>query len=231
MPDYTTKMSYEKAEEARRLFREGKSITYLCALFNLSDGAMRDVINGKSWVKKPPVDANPKLNPGKANKRDAVYTLLMNGMPPLEIAETIGASIGYVNGIQSALKRARKDPNWPKANDSPLNKWAQKKASSERAAAMIGSPPSPAPVPPPPKPDHPDKPKAEKLKACPFCSGNASLWYNTGKYGRFTYAECDVCGARSKAFSYYSEAVEFDCHELGAIRAADAWNRRAYDGE
>lgn len=68
----------------------------------------------------------------------------------------------------------------------------------------------------------------EELKGCPFCGGeNVSLWYKGVRYGRIAYAECDVCGAKSKAFSYYSQEDDFVFEDIGAIRARDAWNRRA----
>lgn len=66
------------------------------------------------------------------------------------------------------------------------------------------------------------------LKGCPFCgSDEISAWYKGVRYGRIAYVECDVCGAKSKAFSYYSRDEEFDEKDRGVIRAVDAWNRRA----
>ena len=66
------------------------------------------------------------------------------------------------------------------------------------------------------------------LKGCPFCgSEDVSLWYKGVRYGRITYAECDVCGAKSKAFAYYSSEDEFDSDDPGAVKARFAWNRRA----
>ena len=67
-----------------------------------------------------------------------------------------------------------------------------------------------------------------ELKDCPFCgSKDVSLWYKGVRYGRIAYAECDMCGATSKAFSYYSMEDEFDENDPGAKKALMAWNRRA----
>ena len=67
-----------------------------------------------------------------------------------------------------------------------------------------------------------------ELKACPFCgSVEVSIWYQNVRYGRIAYAECDVCGAKSKAFKYYSQEKKFDPEDIGALCAFNAWNRRA----
>ena len=70
-----------------------------------------------------------------------------------------------------------------------------------------------------------------KIKACPFCGNpgdQVSLWVRGGyKHSKFCYVECDVCGAKTKAFTYSSYSKEINFHDLGAERAYDAWNRRA----
>lgn len=67
----------------------------------------------------------------------------------------------------------------------------------------------------------------DELKPCPFCgSKEVSLWYKGVRYGKIAFAECDICGAKSKAFSYYSKENEFDFDDPGAKKAYYAWNRR-----
>lgn len=68
----------------------------------------------------------------------------------------------------------------------------------------------------------------DDLLNCPFCGSNeVDLWYKGVRYGRITYAECALCGAKSKAFTYYSDEPEFDENDRGALRAVAAWNRRS----
>lgn len=69
-----------------------------------------------------------------------------------------------------------------------------------------------------------------ELKKCPFCGGNASGWYKTVRFGRIAYVECDVCGAKSKAFTYYATVDDFDENDMGVERATTAWNRRVDNG-
>lgn len=67
----------------------------------------------------------------------------------------------------------------------------------------------------------------DELKGCPFCgSDEVSLWYQGGRYGRYTFAECDVCGARSKTFRYYDTGEDYCSDDPGAMKARAAWNRR-----
>ena len=219
MSDYTRKMTYERAEKARALYKDGYSAHALCEIFSLSYSAMRDILRGKSWVREnTPVESSSIEIPLKIeNKWDTVYNLWVEGKTQKEIADCLGITKNYVSLILWAVRCARKDPNWVKNRDPKMTKWAHEKVAAETKNEEI----HPAPPPTPPAQE-----KAESLKSCPFCGGHASLWYNTGKYGRFTYAECDVCGARSKAFQYYSDETEYNPTEIGAIRAADAWNRR-----
>lgn len=144
MPDYTTKMSYEKAEEARRLFREGKSISYLCDHFGLSRRAMEYLIKGESWRQKEPEPSNkkPKTKNAKSsrkvnssNKWDSVYTLLCEGKSNKEIAAALHITVNYVSFISWAINCARKDPSWvdTKKNSKThrIAEWADKKVKSE----------------------------------------------------------------------------------------------------
>lgn len=65
-----------------------------------------------------------------------------------------------------------------------------------------------------------------ELKPCPFYRGEADLWENYGKHGFFTYCECSVCSARSKAFSLGRYLPDDWGDTTAAKRATDAWNRR-----
>lgn len=73
---------------------------------------------------------------------------------------------------------------------------------------------------------------ARITKPCPFCgSDDNHLWVRWGKYDNlFCYIECDVCGAKTKSFGYYSSYEEVTWEDRGAIRAAAAWNRRTSEG-
>lgn len=51
---------------------------------------------------------------------------------------------------------------------------------------------------------------SEKLKACPFCNGEAELRAYTGT---LQFVQCRACGASSRAYETGEEAVE-------------AWNKR-----
>lgn len=72
-----------------------------------------------------------------------------------------------------------------------------------------------------------DEQEMKDLKPCPFCGEDASLWYKETNYGRIAYAECDLCGAKSKAFRYYDCGAAFNLDDVGAIRARTSWNRRS----
>ena len=62
---------------------------------------------------------------------------------------------------------------------------------------------------------------------CPFCgTDDVSVWYKNVRFGRIVFVECDLCGAKSKAFMYYSKKEEFDWNDTGVKKAIDAWNRR-----
>ena len=66
----------------------------------------------------------------------------------------------------------------------------------------------------------------DQIKACPFCGNEAYPWYKETRYGRICYVECDVCGAKTRAFAYYDTGKEFADNDAGALRAVEAWNRR-----
>lgn len=70
----------------------------------------------------------------------------------------------------------------------------------------------------------------EEVLNCPFCGSKATGWWKQVKFGRIAYIECDLCGAKSKAFTYYATGDDFDPLDIGYLRARDAWNRRAGNG-
>lgn len=73
-----------------------------------------------------------------------------------------------------------------------------------------------------------------RLKACPFCGGTASLNSRGGKYGRFVFAACDMCGARAKTCSCdicRNGNTECDWKGISCKYAINAWNRRIDDGK
>lgn len=75
----------------------------------------------------------------------------------------------------------------------------------------------------------------DKLKPCPFCGGEADLWYNHGRYCYFVYCQCSVCSAQSRTFSL-GRIVPNDNDEewadsAPAARAVEAWNRRCLNAE
>ena len=66
-----------------------------------------------------------------------------------------------------------------------------------------------------------------EIKPCPFCGGTEIYLYTRGvRYGKIAYAKCEVCGATSKAFSYYDEGKEINPNDIGFQKALAAWNRR-----
>lgn len=68
----------------------------------------------------------------------------------------------------------------------------------------------------------------KEVKPCPFCGNDDIIaWAKQGKYNGFCYLECDVCGAKTKAYEYLSSmsgGVNMD--DSGIRRCVNAWNRR-----
>lgn len=126
MPDYTIKMSYEKAEEARKLYSEGVPVPALCAKFNLSDRAMRAILGGESWPDK-------KESSGRKNTHltkdtfETIYALWNQHKGAIEISKIIGISVYNVRKAINAIESAEKSPSWSCKN-AELTKWAHEKA-------------------------------------------------------------------------------------------------------
>ena len=55
---------------------------------------------------------------------------------------------------------------------------------------------------------------SEKLKACPFCGGEAFVHILGNEIAKGYYIACDECGVKTIVFGYETKAIE-------------AWNRRA----
>ena len=69
-----------------------------------------------------------------------------------------------------------------------------------------------------------------ELKSCPFCGGDAFAYTQGGRYGRFAWAECELCGARTKnvASEFAADDPDFG-NSSASRRIAAAWNRRCND--
>ena len=68
------------------------------------------------------------------------------------------------------------------------------------------------------------------MKRCPFCGNDSATIFGKVCYKGYTFtiywAECEVCGAKTKAFSESkTDELDFGCNAV--IRAVDAWERRA----
>lgn len=66
----------------------------------------------------------------------------------------------------------------------------------------------------------------EEIKHCPFCGGEADLWYKWGKHGYLTFVECEICSAQSKPFSLGREIDENWYESASSKKAIAFWNRR-----
>ena len=70
--------------------------------------------------------------------------------------------------------------------------------------------------------------RSNELKPCPFCGSECTVTWTEGKYGKFAFIECDLCGARSKAFGNVidkrDERLFWD--QPAFTKAIKAWNRR-----
>ena len=75
----------------------------------------------------------------------------------------------------------------------------------------------------------------DEMKNCPFCGDDSpTLCSKLGQYGKFGWVECELCGARTKAFQVHGS--EKSCgdeywKQKGFKRAIDLWNRRTEKAE
>lgn len=72
----------------------------------------------------------------------------------------------------------------------------------------------------------------QELKSCPFCgSDDIYIKHNGARYGQFYYAECTVCGGRTRGICRpYKDIPEDDPEEWDCRQAETVvmlWNRRA----
>ena len=68
-----------------------------------------------------------------------------------------------------------------------------------------------------------------KLRACPFCGQDATALYtNYSNRSKkfFVWAECDVCGARSKAVTSNDDPEDVSWDNVACRKAIAAWNVR-----
>lgn len=63
-----------------------------------------------------------------------------------------------------------------------------------------------------------------ELKRCPFCGGEADVWWEAGRgkwSDRFFYkVKCNMCGVEGKAFAFF--------HDGDLSGTNEEWNNNAY---
>ena len=72
-----------------------------------------------------------------------------------------------------------------------------------------------------------------RMKPCPFCGQDAvrlDRTYSNRAKKYFIWAECDICGARSKAITSTDAPEAVDWDNMACRKAIAAWNVRAEDG-
>lgn len=69
-----------------------------------------------------------------------------------------------------------------------------------------------------------------QLMKCPFCGGDADLYFRPTKYHHrydgIVYVKCEVCDAQSRCFAS-NDPEQNGWENMATERAIDAWNRRA----
>lgn len=70
-----------------------------------------------------------------------------------------------------------------------------------------------------------------ELKPCPFCGGQADLWWKHSRIGYFTVVVCSICKSSGKIFSFDDELPNEWESSIEAKRAKQAWNRRKNDDQ
>ncbi len=75
------------------------------------------------------------------------------------------------------------------------------------------------------------------IRTCPFCGGEAEVWWELGQRkwsDRYFYkVKCCVCGVEGKAFSFFHDeplkGSEDEWDNVAYHSAIDFWNSRAED--
>lgn len=73
------------------------------------------------------------------------------------------------------------------------------------------------------------------IDKCPFCGGDATLYCQNGRRGRFVYVKCDFCLSQGKTYGITNGNYIHDFEELSqdlsdsSTKAISAWNRRYGD--
>lgn len=67
------------------------------------------------------------------------------------------------------------------------------------------------------------------FKPCPFCGGDESNLFCQHSNGYlYFFVECGVCGVRGKSYRGHGDKEDEDFwDQTAAVRASEAWNRRA----
>ena len=65
-----------------------------------------------------------------------------------------------------------------------------------------------------------------KLKPCPFCGGDASIWKRDSRYGVICFVKCDICGAQTRVRNCDEpvESNDWSDREMSAV--SHLWNVR-----
>ena len=72
-----------------------------------------------------------------------------------------------------------------------------------------------------------------RMKPCPFCGQDAvrlDRAYSNRSKKYFTWIECDVCGARSKAVTSNDDPESVGWDNMACRKAVSAWNVRVENG-
>lgn len=66
------------------------------------------------------------------------------------------------------------------------------------------------------------------MKRCPFCGGEADLYYSySPKYRKyFVYVKCEICRSQGKTFASAENPADYDWNTDTCEKAVKAWNMR-----
>ena len=68
-----------------------------------------------------------------------------------------------------------------------------------------------------------------ELKKCPFCGGEADLFYARGKNGFFVFVQCTMCNSQSKTFGVGKILFDDWVESQASKSAVNVWNTRVGD--